>query len=444
MSNLHIFTYNNHQITFDFGAGQKMINATEMAKIFSKKTERFLKSQAAKAYIDALENHLKSDAPNGASLPKVVEIIRGKYKDGRSQGTWMHRLLAIRFAQWLDPKFAIWVDEKIQELLKNGYTQISGLWVYFFQSTNSKAIKIGKTFDLESRQRRVENSHGYEVKLLKAIRVPDESHERAIHKKFKKIRLKGEWFKCTPELMEYIENLPNHLQIQEQELRSQNSELRLKNTDLQRQVHILEDFRKMVLSQIQELKTQHHFDQNSLQEAQNYNQLIRDLLHLDISKWLNEPLDSSKVMQNLRTEVKAYQRQLAWLHIVEKDHLLETIEASYQSIFVELSPKSQQNFTQLSPLLHKRLKGEQGWQAFAKYFECCYPRLLDRLQDRFPSLNESDLKFCSYTLMGLTHEEISFLMNLGIGSAALKGARLWEKLGIKNKRIEIGEFLEGM
>jgi len=438
MSNLQTFKYNNHQITFDFGAEQKMVNATQMAKPFGKRPSKFLELEEVKNYIKYFEE--KSD------VRQAVITIKGKFKDGRPQGTWMHKTLALRFAQWLDVRFAIWVDEKIEELLKQGYAQISGLWVYFFQSTGSKMVKIGKTFDLQRRQNTIENSHGYAVKLLKAIRVPDESHERAIHKQFKHIRLKGEWFKFTKELREYIEGLPNHIHPQEEELRSKNSELLLKNKDLQHQVHILEDFRKMVLSQIQDLKTQHQFDQNSLTEAQNYNQLIRDLLYLDISKWLNEPLDHSKVMRNLRIEVKAYQRQLAlaWLHIVEKDHLLEIIEASYQSIFAELSPKSQKNFTQLSLLLHKRLKGEQGWQAFAKYFECCYPRLLDRLQSRFPSLNENDLKFCSYTLMGLTHEEIAFLMNFGIGSAALKGARLREKLGIKNKKIEIGEFLEGM
>lgn len=247
-------------------------------------------------------------------------------------------------------------------------------------------------------------------------------------------------------MREFIEGLPNHIAPQEQELRIQNAELTLNNMDLKRQIDLLQDFRKMVLAQIQQLKTQQQFDKQSLQDSYNYNQLLRDLLHLDISKWLDEPLNHSTTMLNLRTEVKAYQRQLAlaWLHIVEKDSLLETIGTSLQSVFAELSPKSQQNFTQLSLSIHKRLKGEQGWQAFAKYFESCYPKLLDRLQIRFPSLNENDLKFCSYTLMGLTHEEIAFLMNFGVGSAALKGARLREKLGIRNKKVDIGKFLERM
>ena len=34
----------------------------------------------------------------------------------------MYRWVAIRYAQWLNPKFAIWVDSKIDELLRNGFT----------------------------------------------------------------------------------------------------------------------------------------------------------------------------------------------------------------------------------------------------------------------------------------------------------------------------------
>lgn len=48
MSNLHIFTYNNHQITFDFGTKQKMVNATEMAKPFGKSPADFLKLKQKK------------------------------------------------------------------------------------------------------------------------------------------------------------------------------------------------------------------------------------------------------------------------------------------------------------------------------------------------------------------------------------------------------------
>lgn len=51
-----------------------------------------------------------------------VITIKGHYSDGTRPGTWMHRWVAIRYAQWLDPRFAVWVDSKIDELLRTGFT----------------------------------------------------------------------------------------------------------------------------------------------------------------------------------------------------------------------------------------------------------------------------------------------------------------------------------
>ena len=36
---------------------------------------------------------------------------------GNNRGTWLHPKLAIHFARWLDPKFAVWCDEQIEQLL---------------------------------------------------------------------------------------------------------------------------------------------------------------------------------------------------------------------------------------------------------------------------------------------------------------------------------------
>jgi hypothetical protein len=48
----------------------------------------------------------------------------------------------------------------------------------------------------------------YELKLLKA--VPDVAHlEIELHQKFAGDRVRGEWFKRTPELLAYIDSLPS-------------------------------------------------------------------------------------------------------------------------------------------------------------------------------------------------------------------------------------------
>ena len=40
-----------------------------------------------------------------------------------NQGTWLHPKLVIDFARWLNPEFALWCDEKIEEILKNSRTE---------------------------------------------------------------------------------------------------------------------------------------------------------------------------------------------------------------------------------------------------------------------------------------------------------------------------------
>ena len=37
-------------------------------------------------------------------------------------GTWMHEDVALEFARWLSPRFAIWCNDRIKELLKYGIT----------------------------------------------------------------------------------------------------------------------------------------------------------------------------------------------------------------------------------------------------------------------------------------------------------------------------------
>lgn len=104
-----------HAIAFDFSKNQLMVNATEMGKPFGKSPKDFLRTQSAQEYITAFSARLKC-------LPTdLVQVVNG----GNNFGTWFHQKIALRFAQWLSPEFAIWVDEKIEELLTKGRTEIA-------------------------------------------------------------------------------------------------------------------------------------------------------------------------------------------------------------------------------------------------------------------------------------------------------------------------------
>lgn len=91
------------------------LNATQIAKHFGKRTENFLRTEQNQEYIAALAEHLSITQKSVIQYNQLVIVKGGSSKNGG--GTWLHPKLAIHFARWLDPKFAVWCDEQIDNLL---------------------------------------------------------------------------------------------------------------------------------------------------------------------------------------------------------------------------------------------------------------------------------------------------------------------------------------
>lgn len=111
MKNLQIFNYENNPISFQIGTEDLMVNATQMAKPFRKKASDFLKSAQIQEFLRQLSELRKIDSSD------LVKVIYGN--DG---GTWMHEDVAMEFARWLNPIFAIWCNDRIKELFHFGLT----------------------------------------------------------------------------------------------------------------------------------------------------------------------------------------------------------------------------------------------------------------------------------------------------------------------------------
>ncbi len=109
-----IFFYKGNPITFLKGNGV-MVNATEMAKTFGKRPVDWLKYQQSQDFINSL-----AEVRNVTSVD-LVKVIKGG-NDKCNQGTWMHEDVALEFARWLSPAFAIWCNDRIKELLQYGMT----------------------------------------------------------------------------------------------------------------------------------------------------------------------------------------------------------------------------------------------------------------------------------------------------------------------------------
>ncbi len=106
-----IFQYNGNNITFQSENGDTMVNATQMAKPFGKSPNHWLRNNSSKEFINqlgALRNRNPSD---------LVCITNGD-----NGNTWLHEDVALEFARWLSPKFAIWCNDRIKELFKYGFS----------------------------------------------------------------------------------------------------------------------------------------------------------------------------------------------------------------------------------------------------------------------------------------------------------------------------------
>lgn len=123
MSQLTQFNYEGQNITFEFADGNKMINATEMARPFGKRVNNFLQNKQTQEYVEILQERYWN-----SSIGKKREILR-VVKGGNPalQGTWMDEKLALKFAAWLSPRFELWVYDRIFELLTTGKTSLKSV-----------------------------------------------------------------------------------------------------------------------------------------------------------------------------------------------------------------------------------------------------------------------------------------------------------------------------
>ena len=94
--------FNGAVVTFESERGNVMVNATEMGKIFKKKVSHFIENQNTQDFIKACLNSRNSYYLN---VKTEEDLITSKQKTG----TFMHRILALKFAAWLNSDFEVWV-----------------------------------------------------------------------------------------------------------------------------------------------------------------------------------------------------------------------------------------------------------------------------------------------------------------------------------------------
>lgn len=110
MDSIKTVSFGNFPVSFQ---NNGYLNATVVAAHFNRRVGNYLKSERTQEYIAALAEKLSVTSKRATEDNQIVIIKQG----GTEQGTWLHPKLAVDFARWLDPKFAVWCDEQIERIL---------------------------------------------------------------------------------------------------------------------------------------------------------------------------------------------------------------------------------------------------------------------------------------------------------------------------------------
>lgn len=128
-----IFNYNTNPVTFRTIDGALMVNATQMAKQFGKRPNDWLNLLSTRDYISAvLKTKATKSVTNIIGLHNRKRISVKALKVGNlvvtsvggrgGGGTYFHEDIAIEFARWLSPAFAVWCNDRIKELFRQSVT----------------------------------------------------------------------------------------------------------------------------------------------------------------------------------------------------------------------------------------------------------------------------------------------------------------------------------
>ncbi len=90
------------------------------------------------------------------------------------------------------------------------------------------------------------------------------------------------------------------------------------------------------------------------------------------------------------------------------------------------------------------IKEKQFWKEFEVHFLQVYSDFFEQLYRINPRLTENDKRLCSFIRMGLTTKEIAEITGKSVDSIHKSRVRLRSRLGLTNRDVRLGEFIQGL
>ncbi len=147
--------------------------------------------------------------------------------------------------------------------------------------------------------------------------------------------------------------------------------------------------------------------------------------------------------RRLESELNAKSREIAstTMSLINKNKILSDLKEELQ---VQKNAMGgaypDKYYHKIISEIDSQISSEQDWQLFQQNFDRIHGDFFKILKSRYPTLTDSDLRFCSYLCMNLSSKEIASMMNISLKGVEAARYRIRKKLALPSE-ISLSSFL---
>ncbi|EOR95449.1 hypothetical protein ADIARSV_1365 [Arcticibacter svalbardensis MN12-7] len=192
--------------------------------------------------------------------------------------------------------------------------------------------------------------------------------------------------------------------------------------------------RRHIKKREKELLLQQQKNEEEQRHTAYLHRIEMEISEKEVIKLKNEKLEAE-------IEHKASELASAALNIVQKKEFLLRVKEGLQRL--EKSGKETIDTVEIKKivrLLSEEKKINEEWEQFSVHFDKVHTDFLKVIKERYPSINQPELKLCAYLIMNLSSKEIALLMAISVRGVEISRYRLRKKLQISTE-TNLFEFL---
>jgi DNA-binding CsgD family transcriptional regulator len=189
-----------------------------------------------------------------------------------------------------------------------------------------------------------------------------------------------------------------------------------------------------IITKEKELLIQREENEEEQKRMAYLHQLELEISEKELMKLRNENLEKEIEFKNTELATSA-------MNLVQKKEFLLKVKDELQRL--NTSGKEVIDTVEIKKilrLLSEEKKVNEEWEQFSVHFNKVHADFLNIIKERYPTINQQELKLCAYLIMNLSSKEIAQLMAISVRGVEISRYRLRKKLQIPTE-VNLFEFL---